>query len=81
MPAGTYALKAELRERATGKPIADANFTVTLRKTPEIRDDQFKRLNNLVTEVLNTDTESGKELTFHLPRNGWVTFNPRKART
>ncbi len=72
MPAGTYALRAELRERATGKPIADANFTVTLRKTPEIRDDQFKRLNNLVTEVLNADTESGKELTFHLPRNGWV---------
>lgn len=71
--AGDHQLKAILVERRSGKTVTEEKFTITLITPPEIKTEQWKKRNNLVTELLSVTISSGtEEHVFYAPHDGWI---------
>ncbi len=72
VPAGNHKLKTVLIEKHSGKKVAEENFGITLIEPPEIKTDQWKKQNNLVTELLSITDSSETEHIFYAPCDGWI---------
>ncbi len=69
---GNHQLKTALVESGSGKTIAKENFEITLIQVPEIKTGQWKKRNNLVTELLSVTGSSAMEHIFYAPYDGWI---------
>ena len=66
-------LTVTIRNRATGEELFSSSQEFTVIQPPSLSTVGHRRLNNLVTEVLNATVETdGQTLHFNTPRDGWV---------
>lgn len=75
LAAGQYRLKAVLRHRARQEAVVEAVYPVRIVDLPRVDAGAGRRLNSLVTELLDEPLKPGPEpqtLTFAHPRDGWV---------
>ncbi len=72
VPTGDHKLRTTLVESGSNQTVAEENFEITLITSPEIKTDQWKRRNNLVTELLSISDVTGTEHAFYAPYDGWI---------
>ena len=66
-------LTVTIRNRVTAETLFSSTQDFTVIVPPSISTDGHRRLNNLVTEVLNATVDSNEQtLQFNTPRDGWV---------
>lgn len=72
---GDYALKADVRHRATRQSILKVGYPISVIDVPVVDRSRIKQLNNLVAEVLNEplgNRPAPQTFTFISPRDGWI---------
>ncbi len=72
---GAYSVRVSVFRRAGGEPLAAATFPIGVVETPTIDRRGIRRLNNLVSELLNRRLAAGAPeavFDFANPRDGWV---------
>ena len=83
LPAGDYTLNAVLRRRGAEEKVLEAAWPISIIDLPTVDPSGVRRLNTLVSEVLNQPLGKGSQpqsFTFANPRDGWMFIALEGAR-
>lgn len=75
LPCGDYQVAASVRNRETKEELLKCSYQISVINIPEGTSGNLKRLNNIVSEILNKKLNAASSLEsfkFALPRDGWV---------